>query len=97
MLQSQLVEVVLDLGRPVLARYSHGDEVLSSVPLSRDELQEVVAKVTVTYLITILSKQTQTTRGHPMAHLPKQQMHDETRTCSLSPGWRIWRRQPCWH
>ena len=44
-MQGQLVEVVLDLGRPVLARYSHGDEMLSSAPLSSDELFEVVAKV----------------------------------------------------
>lgn len=44
-LQDQLVEVVLDLGRPALARYSHGDELLSSAPLTMDELHEVVAKV----------------------------------------------------
>lgn len=45
MLQGQLVEVVLDLGRPVLARYTHGDEMLSSAPLTSAELHEVVAKV----------------------------------------------------
>lgn len=39
------MEVVLDLGRPVLARYTHGDEMLSSAPLTSDELHEIVTKV----------------------------------------------------
>ena len=42
----QLVEVVLDLGRPVLARFAETDELLSTKPLTRHELEEVTAKVT---------------------------------------------------
>lgn len=42
----QLVEVVLDLGRPVLARFAETDQLLSINPLTRHELEEVTAKVT---------------------------------------------------
>ncbi|DBA73619.1 TPA: hypothetical protein ACH3X2_009774 [Trebouxia sp. C0005] len=42
---SQLVEVVLDLGRPVLARFANTDQLLSAAPLAKQELQEVTSKV----------------------------------------------------
>lgn len=38
---SQLVEVVLDLGRPVLARFADTHQQLSAAPLARHELEEV--------------------------------------------------------
>ena len=41
---SQLVEVVLDLGRPVLARFANTDQLLSTIPLTRQELQEITSK-----------------------------------------------------
>ena len=40
----QLVEVVLDLGRPVVARFSARAEMLSQSPLTRVELEEVTSK-----------------------------------------------------
>ena len=48
------MEVVLDLGRPVLARYTHGDEMLSSAPLTSAELHEVVAKVCVSLCVHMM-------------------------------------------
>lgn len=41
---SQLVEVVLDLGRPVVARFTEGAELLSRDPLTQEELEEVTDK-----------------------------------------------------
>lgn len=41
---SQLVEVVLDLGRPVLARFADTDQLLSAAPLAKQELEEVTSK-----------------------------------------------------
>ncbi|DBB09376.1 TPA: hypothetical protein ACH3X3_007951 [Trebouxia sp. C0006] len=41
----QLVEVVLDLGRPVLARFANTDQLLSAAPLAKQELEEVTSKV----------------------------------------------------
>ena len=41
---SQLVEVVLDLGRPVVARFTEGAELLSRDPLTQEELEEVTNK-----------------------------------------------------
>ncbi len=40
----QLVEVVLDLGRPVLARFANTDQLLSAAPLAKQELEEVTSK-----------------------------------------------------
>ncbi|KAL3133379.1 hypothetical protein ABBQ38_007249 [Trebouxia sp. C0009 RCD-2024] len=42
---SQLVEVVLDLGRPVVARFTEGAQLLSRDPLTQAELEEVTSKV----------------------------------------------------
>ena len=41
---AQLVEVVLDLGRPVVARFTEGAQVLSRDPLTPEELEEVTSK-----------------------------------------------------
>lgn len=41
---SQLVEVVLDLGRPVVARFTEGAQLLSRDPLTQAELEEVTSK-----------------------------------------------------
>ena len=41
---SQLVEVVLDLGRPVIARFTYGSTLLSQNPLTQDELDEVTSQ-----------------------------------------------------
>lgn len=41
---SHLVEVVLDLGRPVVARFTEGAELLSRDPLTQEELGEVTNK-----------------------------------------------------
>lgn len=41
---SQLVEVVLDLGRPVVARFTEGAQLLSRDPLTQAELEEVTNK-----------------------------------------------------
>ena len=41
----QLVEVVMDLGRPPLARFPGGDAVLREAPMSRAELEAVLAQV----------------------------------------------------
>ena len=41
---SQLVEVVLDLGRPVVARFTEGAQLLSRDPLTQEELEEVTSK-----------------------------------------------------
>lgn len=43
----QLVEVVLDLGRPVVARFSARAETLSQAPLTQAELEEVTSKARV--------------------------------------------------
>lgn len=40
----QLVEVVLDLGRPVVARFPEGAQLLSRDPLTQQELEEVTSK-----------------------------------------------------
>ena len=44
---SQLVEVVLDLGRPVVARFTEGAELLSRDHLTQEELEEVTDKACV--------------------------------------------------
>lgn len=41
----QLVEVVMDLGRPPLARFPSGDAVLREAPMSREELEAVLSQV----------------------------------------------------
>ena len=41
----QLVEVVLDLGRPALARFGGEDVRLSHEPVSREDLSAAVAQV----------------------------------------------------
>lgn len=41
---SQLVEVVLDLGRPVVARFTEGAQLLSRDPVTQEELEEVTSK-----------------------------------------------------
>ena len=42
---SQVIEVVLDLGRPPLARFPHGEVQLSSKQVTAAELSEAVAQV----------------------------------------------------
>ena len=41
---TQLVEVVLDLGRPVVARFAQGAQILSQEPLTEADLEEVTSK-----------------------------------------------------
>jgi stage III sporulation protein SpoIIIAA len=41
----ELLEIILDLGRPPQARYAHAAANLAERPVSRDDLQEVVAAV----------------------------------------------------
>lgn len=44
----QLVEVVLDLGRPPLARFPDGEVELSPVPVSAEDLLQAVDQVRIT-------------------------------------------------
>lgn len=41
---AQLVEIILDLGRPVVARFTKGAQLLSRDPLTPEELEEVTSK-----------------------------------------------------
>jgi stage III sporulation protein SpoIIIAA len=41
----ELLEVVMDLGRPPLARFPTGDVRLSEDPVSNEDLDQAVAKV----------------------------------------------------
>ena len=42
----QLLEIVMDLGRPPIARFPHGDRLLSSKPVTRQDLAHAESKVT---------------------------------------------------
>jgi hypothetical protein len=48
-----LVEVVMDLGRPPLARFPSGDFLLSDRPISFEDLDQATAKVDI-YLYTVI-------------------------------------------
>ena len=42
---SALLEIILDLGRPASARYTHGSRALGTGPVSRDELAFAVSRI----------------------------------------------------
>lgn len=85
---SQLVEVVLDLGRPVLARFANTDQLLSTVPLARQELEEVTQKAGVL---------------PPSCKTCASDSDNTSPSCcadckeSVNAGQRLWWGQPCRH
>ena len=74
-------QVVLDLGRPPLARFPSGDKKLSTAPVTKEDLDYAIAQVR--WKAWIFKKDTlQEGCAHSFHH---------------TLGWRLWRRQPGRH
>ena len=95
---SQLVEVVLDLGRPVVARFTEGAQILSRDPLTHEELAEVTSKARICTTDSCTAPKSCHDRLHfdkvQLANRPHQVTKDHIgdHVCGCKVGWRVrWR------